>query len=121
MLFRSSSYQSLRDESECHCGDESECCNGNDSECECGDDSDCECGCGHDESEDFIEDIDNLAEKLAFIANTDDFDPIVMNEGFYGLISDLEEEKAFIDSNFQKVVIEPDDLTIFHGNIVLEE
>lgn len=122
-----SSYQSLRDEHGCCCGNDSECECGNDSDCDCdSEDHECdceehECSCGHHDSDDFIEDIDNLAEKLALIANTDDFDPIVMNEGFYGLISDLEEEKTFIDSNFQKVIIEADDLTIFHGNIVLEE
>lgn len=121
-----SSYQSLRDSHECCCEGDSKCECGEDSECECSEDNDCacddhECSCHHNDSDDFIEDVDNLAEKLALIANTDEFDPIVMNEGFYGLISDLEEEKTFIDSNFQKVIIEADDLTIFHGNIILEE
>jgi len=111
-----SSYQSLQEDHQCCCGNEGEC--EEESECDCGEG---ECGCHSDESDEFIEDVDNLAEKLSEIANTFDFDPIVMNEGFYGLISDLEEEKTFIDSNFQKVIIESNNITVFHGNIVLEE
>jgi len=113
----------------CHCEEESEessCCGEAcecGEECDCDDDCDCgdECDCENHDSEDLISNQDDTAERLSEIANSDEFDPIVMNEGFYGLISDLESEKSFIDTNFQKVTLETDEMVVFHGNIVLEE
>jgi hypothetical protein len=108
------SYQS--DIHECHSN--CECNHEEDSQSECH--HDCECEHEHGISKS-LDNQNNLAEYLANVANNGELDPIVINEGFYGLISDLETEKSFIDQNFQRFTIESDDLIVFHGNIVLEE
>lgn len=121
-----SSYQSLEDEHHCHCG-----CDEND-DCDCNHDENHQCECEHDdfenhecdfehEEEDFIRDSENWAERLAEIANTNNIDSIVVNEGFYGLISDISEIRTFFDENFQKVVIEDEDIVFYHSNIVIDE
>jgi len=123
-----SSYQSLQEEHHCHCeSDEDHQCNcgsddNHDCECENDDSDEHSCGCHHhDDSDDFITDSDNLAERLALIANTEGIDSIVVNEGFYGLVSDIVEIRTFFDDNFQKVVIEEEDIVIYHSNIVIDE
>lgn len=130
-----SSYQSLQEEHHCCCEEDDECdcnCNCENDECDCESDEEHQCDCQHDdleehhcccqdESDDFISDVDNMVERLADLANTEGIDSIVVNEGFYGLISDIEEVREFFDSNFQKVVLEDEDIVFYHSNIVLDE
>lgn len=129
------SYQSLQEEHHCCCEEDDECdcnCNCENDECDCESDEEHQCDCQHDdleehhcccqdESDDFISDVDNMVERLADLANTEGIDSIVVNEGFYGLISDIEEVREFFDSNFQKVVLEDEDIVFYHSNIVLDE
>jgi hypothetical protein len=62
-----------------------------------------------------------LALRLAERANDGEFDPIVMDETFYGLLADTDEEKKFLDENMRRVDFEGEDLAVYHGNIVADE
>ncbi|MDP3130755.1 MAG: hypothetical protein Q8N15_05470 [Bacillota bacterium] len=62
-----------------------------------------------------------LAIRLAELANGGEFDPIVMDETFYGILADLDDEKRFLDENMRKVDFEGEDFAVYHGNIVLDE
>lgn len=62
-----------------------------------------------------------LALRLAELANNGEFDPIVMDETFYGVLADIDEEKRFLDENMRRVDFEGEDLAIYHGNIVADE
>ncbi len=98
-------------------------------ECECGEEEgeECHCGC-HDGHPDlsalefaYATDFSNLAMNLASLANSQDLDPIVINEDLYSLMSDSEPLKAFLDKNLEKVIFEGENFSVFHGNIVADE
>jgi hypothetical protein len=107
-------------------------------ECEC--DEEHECTCGQEHSEDdtdeegcqsgrrlsnlefgYATDFENQALDLATIANSDELDPIVIDETLYSLMSDSEQLKEFLDHNLEKVIFEGENFSIFHGNIISEE
>ncbi|MFA5006133.1 MAG: hypothetical protein WC509_01505 [Candidatus Izemoplasmatales bacterium] len=62
-----------------------------------------------------------LALRLAERANDGQFDPLVMDETFYGILADLEDEKRFLDENMRRVEFEGEELAVYHGNIVATE
>lgn len=100
-------------------------------ECECGNEAEgeeCACGChegGHPDLSAlefaYATDFGNTALNLATLANSQDLDPIVINEDLYSLMSDSDPLKAFLDKNMEKVVFEGEDFSVFHGNIVADE
>lgn len=62
-----------------------------------------------------------LALRLSELANNGEFDPIVMDETFYGVLADIDEEKKFLDENMRRFEFEGEDLAVYHGNIVVDE
>ncbi len=110
------SFQSELASHECGC----EGCGDEGCECdECGDEG---CGCDHEEETGLdIHNENPFAELLANEANSDTYDPMILNEGFYGLVSDFLSDKVMLDEHFKKTTIELLDLVIYHGNVVIEE
>jgi len=108
-------------EDECSCGEEGHVCTcGKEDGCDCDD----ECQHGHGLSNlefAYATDFDNTALDLATIANSEELDPLVLNEAAYSLMSDSEQLKEFMDRNLEKVVFEGEDFSVFHGNIVSDE
>ncbi len=76
---------------------------------------------GGEEAYEYAYDSRQLALRLAEFANNGEFDPIVMDEAYYGILADIDEEKKFLDENMQKIVFEGEDFAVFHGNIIVEE
>lgn len=107
---------------ECECGEEHECTCEHESIEEDGDDE----GCLNSQRISNLEfgyatDFENQALDLATIANSNELDPIVIDESLYSLMSDSEQLKEFLDHNLEKVIFEGENFSIFHGNIVSEE
>jgi hypothetical protein len=104
-------------EEACHCDEEGH-------ECTCGEDDD-ECHCADNPLSSlefaYATDFNNTALDLATMANSDELDPLVINETMYSLMSDSEQLKDFLDRNLEKVVFEGEDFSVFHGNIVSDE
>lgn len=103
------------EETPCHCHDEGHECDNDEEEC-------LSHGHGIENLEfGYATDFENTALHMATIANSDELDPIVINEPTYSLMSDSETLKDFLDHNLEKVIFEGEDFSVFHGNIVSEE
>lgn len=80
----------------------------------------CDGHCLTEESEyDYGIDLNNTAMKLALMANSDELDPIVINDMAYELLQDV--DPNFFTEHLQKFVVESGELVVYHGNIVTEE
>jgi hypothetical protein len=115
----------LEEDEECDTDDESCSCHNHDETeehtCHCSDDEECECGHDHyndEEDEDYGIDFNNTALQLAELANSDDLDPIVINDLAYDML--VEVDQTFFESHLEAVSLE-DDFVVYHGNIVVEE
>ncbi|MBU1144389.1 MAG: hypothetical protein KJ971_00850 [Firmicutes bacterium] len=104
---------------ECDCKDDEECKCKEDEECDCKDDEECECNHNHEEDDfDYGIDFNNTAAALAEMANSEELDPIVLNNIAYDLLSEIDE--TFFENHLEAFLLD-DDVVIYHGNIVSEE
>ncbi len=88
--------------------EELSCCQG-DEECDC---QDCE-------EEDYGIDFHNTALKLSMHANTDEIEPIVVNDMAYEMLQEV--DQLFFSTNLERVLELVEDLVVYHGNIVTED
>ncbi len=89
--------------------EEISCCQG-DEECTC---------LEQDEEDDYGIDFHNTALKLSMHANTEEIEPIVVNDMAYEMLQEV--DQPFFSSNLQRVSELVEDLVVYHGNIVTEE
>ncbi len=74
---------------------------------------------GSDIEFDYGIDFNNTAMKLAIIANSEEIEPIIVNDMAYDMLIDI--DKAFFETNLAKDFLEDEELTVYHGNIVTDD
>jgi hypothetical protein len=66
-----------------------------------------------------LSDPSGTAFKFASMANTDEYEPIIINDMAYELL--LEIDQPFFEENLVKAMLEEEDMVIYHGNIISDE